>query len=236
MKLKHNRILSLILTLFMLMSLLPAPSVIAESATAYGVAFSGGDGTEQNPYQISSADQFVAFSKGGDDAASLWKSHFILTNDIDLSGQTVAPIGVASSYAISTYFTGGFDGGNHTISNLTIENSGYASGLFMGVKTANRSQSAFVKNLTLKKATITGLKQVGALIGYNCGGTITNCRVLDSTVSGWAAVGGLIGKNYYGGTYGDYIMGTLHASSYEGRVTKIDSGSGTSQDFGGLVG
>ncbi len=232
----RQRFLSILLVGMMFFSLLPSQSVLADDATAYGVTFAGGSGTVDDPYLIDTAQQFADFASGGTDAASLWKCHFKLTDDIDLADFSLSPIGVSSTYSISTYFMGGLDGDHHTISHLTLNNTGYATGLFMGLKSANSAQKAYVKNLTLDAANVTGVKQVGALVGYNCGGVLENCQVTNSTVSGWNTVGGLVGKNYYAGPYGSYFMGTLTTCSFEGKVQKTASGSGSSQDFGGLVG
>lgn len=53
-----------------------------------------------------------------------WGGAFILTADIDLSGQTQTPIG-----SLTTAFTGSFDGDGHKIEGLGISGSKYL-GLF----------------------------------------------------------------------------------------------------------
>ena len=72
--------------------------------------FSGdGDGTEENPYKVSNAQQL-------DEIRYHLNSHYVLVNDIDLSDyDSWEPIG--NKFNI---FTGTIDGNNHIIKNLKI--------------------------------------------------------------------------------------------------------------------
>lgn len=83
-------------------------------------AFSGGIGTKDNPYRISSQADLEQLAKdvnGGDfgGSNSYHGKYFKLTNDIALTGNFTT-IGARSEIS----FHGYFDGDNHTISNLTI--------------------------------------------------------------------------------------------------------------------
>ena len=138
--------------------------------------FDSGDGTENNPYIITTEEQLKAVQYSLD-------SNYKLGGNIVLEDENWLPLG-NDKYK----FTGIFDGAGFTISNLTInrENENYV-GLF-GVVTGN------IMNLNLANVDIKGKNYVGALVG-NTSGEISNVAVLSGTVEGTAGyVGGLIGQ------------------------------------------
>ena len=95
------------------------------------------------------------------------------------------PIGVNT-----TPFTGIFDGLGHVISNYAI-NQPTASyiGLFGYI-----GPGAVIRNVGLTGVNVSGGYEVGALVGYNNGGTVANDYVT-GTVSGITSVGGMVGYN-----------------------------------------
>lgn len=76
----------------------------AAAGTEDASQFAGGDGTPENPYRISNAEQLKAVEDN-------LSAHYILTADINLGGEKNpwTPFGT---------FTGTFDGNGHTISGL----------------------------------------------------------------------------------------------------------------------
>ncbi|MCC7701095.1 filamentous hemagglutinin N-terminal domain-containing protein [Janthinobacterium sp. GW460P] len=117
-------------------------------------------------------------------------------------------------------FSGVFDGGGFTLSNLKVDRSlvpGLAAGLFGTV------QGGTLRNLTLSGGSITGRTNVGALAGEVVSGTISGVNS-SVAVSGQRNVGGLVGSN--GGAI------TLSASS--GAVTGVNADNGGA--IGGLAG
>ena len=85
--------------------------------------YSGGSGTAEDPYRISTAEDLIAMGLNTDD----YGKSFVLTADIDLAGQsfTMAPIaadtgGIGGESFEGTPFTGTLDGQGHAIRNLTI--------------------------------------------------------------------------------------------------------------------
>src|SRR5690606_29492821 len=87
--------------------------------------FADGDGTEDDPYQIATAEQLNNVRKYPD-------AHFMLIADIDLDkppynqGEGWEPIGTSSNP-----FNGKFDGNNYRIQNLFIDRSDQnGTGLF----------------------------------------------------------------------------------------------------------
>jgi GLUG motif-containing protein len=168
--------------------------------------YSGGSGTETDPYQISTvADWQELMSTPAD-----WGSYFLLTDDIDLMGITVTPVGNES-----TFFNGVFDGDGHVISNATINlpTSNYV-GIFGFVGSGGQ-----IENLGAENVQITGQSDVGGLVGANLSSTITACYATGSVSGSEYWIGGLCGLN----------AGTITASY----ATSAVSGG---QGAGGLVG
>ena len=104
------------------------------------------------------------------------------------SGKGWVPIGnnTASSYN----FKGTFDGNDHVIYNLRVNNPGADyQGLFGYVS------GGTIKNVILYNASINGNNEVGGIVGYksnSSSGSITNCDVYGA-VSGKECVGGICG-------------------------------------------
>jgi len=159
----------------------------------------GGDGTEQNPYQIETLDNLFWLSHNH----SEWDKHYVQTADIDATptidwnnGLGFKPIGNAT-----IKFTGSYNGNGHIISNLTINrpNTNHI-GLF-GVA----RDGALITNLGLTSLNVTGSSRVGGLIGTLGGdGTITNC---------YAAGTVFCANGYYsnGGGFAGVISGAVIA-------------------------
>ena len=161
------------------------------------------------------------------------------------------PMGRYSSHNGSiTVFTGTFDGGNHTISNLYINRvggrydkitTGNYTGLFRGTGVGGT-----INRIRLVSVKVTGSSPVGGLVGSN-DGTITASYTTGRVTSNGSSIGGLVGNNdgtitasyttgsvtggsYVGGLVGRNFGGTITASYATGRVT------GSSHYVGGLVG
>lgn len=154
----------------------------------WGQVFASGTGTEQNPYQIANAKQLKLFR----DSVNLGKNYqneFIqLTADMDLGNEAWTPIG-----KVETPFEGIFDGGNHTVSNLSINEPAMENaGLFGVLKTPG-----MIKNLTVKNADVTAKASAGALIGTAHTGSLENCTVTGQiNITANYKVGGLAGGGY----------------------------------------
>jgi hypothetical protein len=161
--------------------------------------FDGGNGTVSDPWKISTPQQFSEIRNRLD-------GHYVLEADIDLSGYTNwKPIGTANLEALaaedysnmfSNAFSGTFDGGGHTISNINCSvEYGIGIGLF-GLSTGT------VKNLTVTNANVSGDGEsmaVGAVVGYNKGGTIDRVTLKgENSISATNCIGGICGGNEYG--------------------------------------
>ncbi len=126
---------------------------------------------------ISSAAQLKAFADYVNSAAGSVKGDFSLEADIDLDGVSWTPVGQTGQ----GQFGGTFDGKNHTISNLTINNTAetgnQATGFFGWLAYAT------VKDLNISTATVAGHHNVGVIAGYLEGSSIDGCTVSGAEVS-----------------------------------------------------
>lgn len=170
-----------------------------------GGLFSGGDGTQGDPYRISSSAHL-------DNIRFHLNSYFKLANDINLSGVDWIPIGSDSSP-----FTGHLDGNGNTINNLSIDrDNSNKVGLFGTIDapatitdvklynvdvTAKNNSAALVgqnhgtiSGCSVENGTVTGNNNVGSLVGLN-NGTVSGSSDADVTVSGNNNVGGIVGLN-----------------------------------------
>ena len=133
-----------------------------------------GDGSEENPFMVSNADQlYSGLATLSQDAIN---SNFKLIADIDLKNdnKTFSPLFNGQKFA------GNFNGNNHTISNLKIESDIVleSAGLFYGIACNGK-----VHNLTLENVFISGnIANVGAVAGLN-NGIIEKIRVNNATLS-----------------------------------------------------
>jgi hypothetical protein len=172
-----------------------------------------GSGTSETPYQISSLENLYWITAN----SSSWDKYFVQTANIDasatsswFSGAGWLPIAPTSS----SPFTGFYDGGGKSISNLFINRPstdyvglfGYIQGVSNGI----------VENLGIVNANITGGYQAaGALAGANGNGyTIQNCYSTGS-VSG----------DYPGGLVGVGFISTI-IDSYSSCIVSGNYGSG----------
>ena len=151
--------------------------------------FSGGDGSERNPWQIHSPQDLALLSRQVNEGEAFTGQYFILMNDIDLGGKEWSPIGTSDDIS----FRGTFDGNSHLISNLYVNRPTTSGvGLFGYVYNATIRDLGITGN-----SSVTGKERVGGLVG-RCyinteGHTISGCfSDADVTASG-DNTGGLIG-------------------------------------------
>jgi len=172
--------------------------IIICMGTVQAQGYSGGSGTLTDPYHIATAQDLIDLGNTPDDH----DKHFVLTNDLDMDGFQVKPIGYYSNP-----FTGIFDGVDHVVSKLTINRPDqYGVGLF-----GYLSEGGVIKNLIVEDVSITGCCEVGGVAGTNEGGVIINSSST-GLVTGEDHVGGLIGENH-GGT----ILKSSSLANVQGR-------------------
>jgi hypothetical protein len=180
------------------------------------LAYSGGSGTEVDPYQISTVSDWNDLMYTPADGNKC----FILTTDINLQGVSLMPVG-----SEEIPFTGIFDGNSHIIRNVSIINSPISSfvGLFGYV-----NYDGQIRNLGVENVNITGTSYVGGLVGYN-GGVIISCYATGMVTQYLTGnySGGLVGYN--NGTISDcYAMCVVTGSYFAGGLAGYN-------DTGGII-
>lgn len=169
--------------------------------------FAGGDGTQDNPFQIETAAQLAYFAKAVNDGKWYDGEYIILKNNINLNNQEWTPIGNHSNS-----FRGNFDGRNHTVTGMQISNSSADYVGLFGECTKFNVNSA-IKNITVKDSVICGENFVGAIVGYAEEINIENCRSIGNTINGKTDVGGICGK------IGGYSVGKVSQCYNSSKVT-----------------
>ena len=215
----------------------PDPITCESEAEEKGLSFAGGDGTEDSPFEVSSAGEL-------ENIGQLLYCNFRLTQNIDLSGvANWTPLGAESPCDggnDDACFQGKLDGGDYMISGLTVNITEDYGGLF-----GYTGEHSEVRSVGLSGVDITAGESSGGLVGHN-NGDISNSYATGA-VSGSINLGGLVGYNngnisssystsrvendngFAGGLAGDN-GGSISNSYASGAVSCTDNGCG------GLVG
>lgn len=157
-------------------------------AAAQGETFSGGSGTESDPYQIATVDDLKQIQL----QVCTANHHFILMNDLDLNDSEWVPL-----CQHNFPFKGHFDGNNKTIRNMHFKsgnNSHY--GLFRVI------QDAVIEDLRLEHVQLDindihdakNNRSAGALAGRAINSTIKNVEASGTIQSSLHYTGGLVGQ------------------------------------------
>ena len=211
-------------------------------------SFSGGEGTRNNPYLVSTAEELARIAFLGNQnklRADIW---FKQTADIDLSGKTWYPILGRDSDGLITRVN--YDGNGYDITNLQISNISsdayiYYSGLFA----VNNGE---MKNINIIDADINcpDSNDSGAICAY-FGGVMKNCYV-SGKVKGLSA-GGLVGSMSATNENISHLSisncrsdATVTATDYAGGITGtlsnghiencVFTGTADARETGGIVG
>ena len=200
--------------------------------------FSGGSGTEDDPYLIADVTDLNSIGYN----PRVLDKHYKLVADLDLSGGQV-PRMIGNDL---DPFTGTFDGDGHTIENVTtVERARYDDfiGLFgcMGPGSEVRSLSLAVRF----QAEGYPFEATGALAGWASGATVADCHVTGS-IAGRDYTGGLIGfagqtdvsnSSVSAGVTGREYTGGLIGHNDQGHVTGCRTEGSVEGDrgCGGLI-
>lgn len=190
---------------------------------------------DDRTYEVYNANGLLAWNEAAQGDLSL---NCTLADNIDLTGIDWTPIGTYDNQ-----YTGTFDGGNHTITGLTVTGSSESVGLFGCI-----GSGGAVKNVTLGNVNLNGTWYVGGVVGYSNNGTVTACTASGS-INGKEFVGGIVGSNYLGTVTacyntsstvnGSYLVGGVVGQNNKGIVTACYNASGSiygEATVGGVVG
>ena len=146
-----------------------------------------------------------------------------LTENINLTDIDWTPIG--TDYY--NQYTGAFDGGNHTITELTVTGSNEFAGLFGFIGPGGTVQNVVLEGVQITSNHRSGY--AGGVAGYCYGGTLENCSVSGS-ISGTLFVGGVV-SNQIGGS----ITGCSSSATVKG-VIFVGGIAGETNDVALLTG
>ena len=247
-----KRIGSILLALALCLSLLPATALAedegdtessATTPSAEMPAYSGGSGTETDPWLISSVTdlQLLANTINDGKAAGFDADcrdtedgipgnyhgyYFKQTTDLDLSRiASWDPIGYSGGYGF--YFAGNYDGGGYTISNAksTGKNDvgGYATAGIFGWVLFGSVEDLHVENADFIATGQGNYSYVGGIAAMAYGATIENCSVKSSKIESKRnpnqshCAGGIVGYST-GGTFIKCasISNTIQSQAYAG--------------------
>ena len=181
--------------------------------------------------EIITVDQLKEFRDAVNSGNQFTGKTVKLTADLDLSGEANwKPIGNLVAYPGQS-FNGTFDGQNHVISNLTVNDNtpeNAVAGLFGSVVNGT------IKNLTVKNVNITSTHFAAGIVAYTSGKpTIENCKVIGGTITSTTEPDG---NSYKNGDKAGGIMGYATAGSTIDNCWVEGVTITAYRDFGGIIG
>ena len=152
-------------------------------------SFEGGDGTQNNPYLIASANQLAKLAKDAANGNSYAGEYIKLTADVDLNEMEWTPIGLHWNIP----FSGSFDGNYHCIANMKINTKNNWVGLFGYFQgyVDEYTNGASIKNLAIINAIVESTSE-NSYVGI-LGGGIINANISNCYTTGKSSGSGLIG-------------------------------------------
>ena len=245
---KHNsKFLSLLLAVLCFTAL----PISAFAVTPPNEFLSGGSGTQDDPWLISTAADLKAladilnsgnastYDAHGDDcgAGNFHGYYFKQTADIDLQGiENWEPVG----YNGSTYFAGNYDGNGYIIRNAKstgkVDVDGYATAGIFGWVAFGSVSNLHIENVTFSAAGDGNYAYAGGLAGTVYASEITNCSVSNSKISSNTSYNN---NNCAGGLVGYSIGSTFSKCAANNNIVTSTSYSGgfvgeQDDDYGGV--
>lgn len=196
--------------------------------SAQGTAPADGDG--DGKLEVSSKDNLLYLSQNSsaDWSANYEQTDNIVFEDADFQsggdfyngGAGFSPIGNSS-----TEFSGSYDGGGYTIDNLYINRPSTEYIALFG-----KTDGATITSIGVTNVDITGQNNVGGLVGWHYGNTVSYSYTTGSVHGEDQGSGSVFGPGIYVGGFIGYINGGTISNSYS---TASVSGYGS---IGGLIG
>lgn len=185
-----KRIYTLVISLAVLLPMM--------AANSWGLK---GEGTEANPYIISSPTDFDAIAHAISATDTGLGEYFIISEDIDFGGSESNPVqlpaigkdGIVNITTMTYGFEGTLDGQNHKISGIYhTNNSNDANGKFNALFAAVGANGV-IKNVCLDKDNSISAYNYAAAIASVCKGSISNCQNYADITAANAFAGGICG-------------------------------------------
>lgn len=192
-----------------------------------------GEGTEQNPYLISSVSDLARLSYLTNEYSAPYNGiYFRVTGDIDCSALTsFVPIGYSDNS-----FGGVIDGDGHSLRNFSISGNTEATALV-----GTLSSGGAIRNLTIEGGSITtdgAMRPVAAFAAF-CSGSVENCVNRDSVstlVKGTNAAGIVYQLNAGGEVINCRNYGAIISkSNYLGGIVALQQSGSTVESCGNFA-
>ena len=217
-----------------------AVMLMTMTAWAQTESFSGGKGTVDNPYKITTADDLNKLAADVNSGTKYTDTYFKLMNDVSFSCSSdwddlkseennFTPIGNSSTYS----FRGTFDGNGKSISGIRI---------YKDTKTADSQNIGLfgvvlrgtVKNLTLTDTRIVGYGYTGGIAGYCSSNSVIDHCIVTSTVAVYSVQPGAL---RFGGITGFANSETaIISNNISSATVAIKDGLGGCVGYGGILG
>lgn len=233
---KHNsKFLSLLLALVLCFTALP---ISAFAVTPPHEFLSGGSGTQDDPWLISTAADLKAladfinddthpanaYDADGCGLGNFHGYYFKQTADIDLQGAAWNPIGYSDN--AGACFSGHYDGDNHVICNAissSLTDNGYTFAGIFGFVWNGSVSNLHIEDVTFSAAGNGNYAFAGGLVGAVYASEITNCSVSNSKISSNTSYNN---NNCAGGLVGYSIGSTFSKCASNNNIVTSTSYSG----------
>jgi len=203
--------------------------------------YDGGDGTDDDPYQISNIDQLQCIDQ-------LRTQDFELVDDVAAhgteywnDGDGFEPIGEQFSGQGGDPFSGDFDGNGFTIEGMTIDRFDEP---FVGIfaitdefdgGSANVGDGVTIQDIVLEDIYVRGESVVGGLVG-GAGGTIERVSVDGYVESRYQQVGGIVGHGHDADLDNELVSTATVVGTYPSDVDDEHPWGADNLGIGGIVG
>lgn len=199
---------------------------------------SGGSGTQDDPWLISTAADLKAladfinddthpanaYDADGCGLGNFHGYYFKQTADIDLQGAAWNPIGYSDN--AGACFSGHYDGDNHVICNAissSLTDNGYTFAGIFGFVWNGSVSNLHIENVTFSAAGDGNYAFAGGLVGAVYASEITNCSVSNSKISSHTSYNN---NNCAGGLVGYSIGSTFSKCAANNNIVTSTSYSG----------
>ena len=170
-----------------------------------------GTGTQEDPYLITSAEDWNLFAKSVGGGIDYSKKYVKLTNDITISTM----VGVCDESG-DRPFSGTFDGDNHTLTANITSTATDDDKNNQGVAPFHLIKQATIQNLTVAGQITSASKYAAGLVGWVDGGDynrsyIKNCVVKATITTSADCAGGFVGNICYSNRNNLYFTNSVFA-------------------------
>lgn len=209
------------------------PAEEPEGRTGGGWA---GEGTAEHPYELAGADDLITLQAQVAQGTGFAGCSFRLTGDIVLP-ETFSGIGGMKGMEIVS-FDGVFDGGGHTVT-LRASDETVTAPYFYGLFNVLQSEGAVIRDVNVVSDGITLFPQMalGGVVGRMFAGRVENCTFKGS-ITGLSNVGGVVGYAGSADAAAEIVGCSVKEGSEIANVPRLVIGENTmaGNHIGGVLG